>query len=100
MDTSQLEKRIIEAVQEMLKDVKPKYKSTQYYLENVEGYRQKANKWSLDSYHRNKEKVLARKKERYQTDPAFRAKCIERATKRKERIRQEKAQRNSDEASS
>lgn len=92
MDTA-LEQRILELVQQAIKevvDVKPKYKTTQYYLENVEGYRDKANLWSLQSYHRNRDKVLAKKNERYQTDEAFREKCQERARKSREKRKQEK----------
>ena len=93
MDT--LEQRILELVQQAIKETndKPKYKTTQYYLENVEGYRDKANKWALESYHRNRDKVLAKKNDRYKTDEVFRGQCQERARKARERRKQEKLDR-------
>jgi hypothetical protein len=98
MDTSLLEQRIIEAVQVIMKEAQPKYKTVQYYLEHKEGYREKANKWSLESYYRNKEKVLAKKKERYENDPEFRARCKERAIKsrQKKRLLKEAEKQNND----
>jgi hypothetical protein len=90
MDT--LEQRIHELIQEALNNAnsQPKYKTVQWYLQNKEGFREKANKWALESYYRNKEKVLAKKAERYKNDPEFRAKQAERARKAREKKKLEK----------
>jgi len=90
MDT--LEQRILDIVQQAVKDATapPKYKSASWYLQNSPEYREKANTWSLQSYHRNRDKVLAKKNDRYKTDEAYREQCKERARRSRERRKQEK----------
>jgi hypothetical protein len=88
MDT--LEQQIHELVQNAIKEATPKYKTTQYYLQNVEGYRDKVNAWAVASYQRNKAKVLAKKNDRYKNDEAFRELCKERAKKSREKRKLEK----------
>ena len=90
METLKIENIIKDAVEKVLLEAKPKYKTTQYYLENVEGYRKKANEWALQSYHRNRDKVLAKKNDRYKNDEEYREHCKERARKGRERRKQEK----------
>ena len=90
-----LEQRILDIVQKAVKDATapPKYKSASWYLQNSPEYRVKANEWSRESYHRNRDKVLAKKNERYKSDEAFREKCQERARLSRERRKQEKLDR-------
>jgi hypothetical protein len=91
MDT--MEQRILELVQEALKNATPKYKSASWYLQNCPEYRIKANKWAADSYHRNRDKVLEKKNDKYKNDEAFREQCKERARKSREKRKQEKLDR-------
>lgn len=92
MDT--IEKKIHELVQQAVKDATPKYKTTKWYIDNTPDYRQKVNEWSKASYNRNKEKVLAKKSERYKNDEAFREQCKERARKLREKRKLEKMAEN------
>ena len=61
--------------------------------QNSPEYRQKANEWSLQSYHRNRDKVLAKKNDRYTTDEVYREHCKEKARIARERRKQEKLDR-------
>jgi hypothetical protein len=89
-----MEQKILELVQLALKEANnnatPKYKSASWYLQHSPEYRQKANKWAADSYHRNRDKVLEKKSDRYKNDEAFREQCKERARRSREKRKQEK----------